>query len=439
MWRKFLGWLYLSFLRIKRNLIMNRKFSKSVVSGADLIPLFSLGELYVSDFLKSDEKPKYPPCKLELAFDPISKLVQLTEQPCDEAMWGSFYWYLSSTNPQMKLALKDVADKTIESIPRSKDKNVYLDIASNDGTLLSYVPEDFIRIGVDPSDYIITGSFDCIVKSYFSAKAFRRSKQEKARYISCCAMLYDLNNPNEFAQDVYPILEDDGIFVVQLSYTPLMIIQTELGNICHEHLCYYNLTSLKYLFEKNGFVIKDVELNNVNGGSIRVYLQKDIAPNNFRSPADRDIANIRIDSLLKWEEDNGYNSPEIYIGFYQKIERLREKTVNFIQQEKAKGKSIYGYAASTKSATVYQFFRLDSNLITKISDKQERKWGLRTIGSNIPICSDEEMRKDNPDYLLVGPWFFLESFKKREKDYLDQGGAFILTSPEFSIYKNEKN
>lgn len=418
---------------------MNRKFTKSVVSGADLIPLFSLGELYVSDFLKPGENPKYPPCKLELAFDPISKVVQLTEQPPSEAMFGSFYWYLSATNPQMQLALKDVADKTISCIP-FKENGVYLDIASNDNTLLSFVPKTLFRMGIDPSKYdLIDGAANMTIREYFSAEKYHYYNVKKVRYVSCCAMIYDLSDPNKFAQDVYSILEDDGLFVVQLSYTPLMIIQTELGNICHEHLCYYNLTSLKYLFEKNGFVIKDVELNNVNGGSIRVYLQKDIAPNNFRSPADRDIANIRIDSLLKWEEDNGYNSPEIYIGFYQKIERLREKTVNFIQQEKAKGKSIYGYAASTKSATVYQFFGLDSNLITKISDKQERKWGLRTIGSNIPICSDEEMRKDNPDYLLVGPWFFLESFKNREKDYLDQGGAFILTSPKFSIYKNEKN
>lgn len=415
----------------------NRKFTKSVLSGADLIPLFSLGELYVSDFLKPHEKPKYAPCKLELAFDSVSKVVQLTEQPCQESMFGSFYWYLSATNPQMKLALKDVAEKTIECIP-SKDQSIYLDIASNDNTLLSYVPKDFFRMGIDPSKYdLVDGAANYTIRNYFSAKVYTDFQNKLSRYISCCAMLYDLDNPNQFVQDVYSILEDDGIFVVQLSYTPLMIIQTELGNICHEHLCYYNLTSLKYLFEKNGFLIKDAELNSVNGGSIRVYLQKDIAPDNFKTPADRDIAKIRINSLLQWEENNGYNSQEVYKAFYQKIIDLKNKTVNFIKEQKSKGKSIYGYAASTKSSTVYQFFGLDSSLITKISDKQERKWGLRTVGSNIEICSDEEMRKHNPDYLLVGPWFFLESFKQREGEYLNKGGAFILTSPEFDIFKNE--
>lgn len=416
----------------------NRKFTKSVVSGADLIPLFSLGDLYVSDFLKYSESPKYPKCKLELGFDPISKVVQLTEQPCQEAMWGSFYWYLSATNPQMQMALKDVADKTVGCIPRGSKDNIYLDIASNDNTLLSYVPKDIYRVGIDPSKYtLIDGAADLSIVNYFSAESFKNhTANSKARYISCCAMFYDLDNPTDFLRDVYSIMQDDGIFTLQLSYTPLMIIQTELGNICHEHLCYYNLTSLKYLFDKTGFVIKDVELNSVNGGSIRVYLQKDIAPNNFKSPADKDVAEIRINSLLEWEEREGYNNQEVYISFFQKIERLREKTVAFIQQEKKGGKLTYGYGASTKASTVYQFFRLDSDLIPKIAEKQDRKVGLKTIGTNIPICSDKEMREDNPAYLLVGPWFFLESFKSREIEYLNNGGAFILTSPEFSIYKN---
>lgn len=414
---------------------MNQKFTKSVASNEDLVPIFSLGELYVSDFLDVDQKPKFEKSKLELGFDPVSKLVQLTEQPSKEAMWGSFYWYLSATNPQMQLALKDVADKTINCIP-NKENSVYLDIASNDGTLLSFVPNSLKKVGIDPSKYDIIDKFDNIC-DYFSADVFLKNGYSKARYISCCAMFYDLDNPNQFLKDIYNILEDDGIFVLQMSYTPLMILQMELGNICQEHLCYYNLTSLKYLFDRNGFNIKDVELNNVNGGSIRVYLQKDIAPDNFKSPSDKDISFIKLESLLQWEENNGYNDIQVYLDFFNKINELKEKTLSFIKQEKAKGKTIYGYGASTKASTVYQYFGLDSNLITKIAEKQERKWGKYTIGTNIPICSDEEMRACKPDYLLVGPWFFLESFKKRENEFLKNGGAFILTSPEFTIYKNE--
>ncbi len=235
---------------------------------------------------------------------------------------------------------------------------------------------------------------------------------------------------------VFQILEDDGIFTLQLSYTPLMLIQTEVGNLCFEHLCFYNLTSLKYLFDKVGFKIKDAELNNVNGGSIRVYLQKKCA-RNFKTPADNDIAQIRINSLLFWEEEFGFNDIEYYKLFYQKIQTLKRKTLDFIVNVKSQGKKVYGYGASTKSSVLYQVFNLDNELIDAISEKQERKVGLRTVGTNIPIISDEQMRAAQPDYLLVGPWFFLENFKQRESEYLAKGGKFILTSPEFSIYPNE--
>lgn len=412
----------------------NIKYDTSIASGEKLQNLFSLGEIHISDFLKEGEVPKYDPCKLELAFDPESKLVQLTEQPPNEAMWGSFYWYRSQTNPVMIDALKNVADSTISKIAPSNRKETYIDIASNDGTLLSHLDSSkFFRVGIDPSDYpeALT-KCDLVIKDFFSKETCKKHDL-KARYISCCAMFYDLNKPMDFLFDVYDTLEDDGIFTLQLSYTPVMILQTEFGNICHEHLCYYNLTSLKYLFDKTGFVIKDVEVNTVNGGSIRVYLQKDVAPKNFSSLADIDCAKIRINSLLEWEENNGFNSPKVYLDFYQKILELKEKTLNFIQNEKAKGKSVWGYGASTKAQTLYQFFGLSPDLITKVAEKQECKWGLRMVGSNVPICSEEEMRKTHPDYLLIGPWFFVDNFIKRENEYLKKGGKFILPALLFNI------
>ncbi len=412
-------------------------FHNSVVSNYHLEPMFSLGSLHISDFLKPAEKEKYEPCELQLAFDPVSKLVQLTKQPPKEAMWGSQYWYLSKTNPQMRIALNDVAFKTISCIPESNKKEIYLDIAGNDSTLLSFVDKNkFTRINIDPSEYEdAKANCDILIKDFFSKEAFLKSGYKKARYVSCCAMLYDLSNPNEFLHDVFQVMEDDGVFVVQLSYTPLMLLQNEAGNIVHEHLCYYNLTSLKYLFEKNQFIIRDVELNNVNGGSIRIYVQKNNQIDNFKSPSDEDISHIKINSLLEWEEKNGYNSINKYMEFFNRINILKEKTIDFIKSEKEKGKSIYGYGASTKASTVYQFFGLNNFLISGIVEAQARKVSRVTSGTNIPIISEEEMRKIQPDYLLIGPWFFLESFKKREKNYLDKGGAFILTSPRFNIFK----
>ena len=412
------------------------EYEKSIVSGTKLEPLFSIGELYVSDFLKAGEEPKGPPCELALGFDPVRKAFPLTKQHDASLMWGSMYFYRSAVNPAMRDALKDLAFRTATSVPETKEKSVYLDIASNDGYLLSTVDGDkYIRVGIDPSDYPeADDNADKVIREYFSAKAFTDAGFTKASRISCAACFYDVDEPVKFLEDVYSILEDDGLFTMQLSYTPANIMQTELGVICHEHLSYYNLTSLKWMTDKTGFVIRDVELNNVNGGSIRVFLQKKGAPDNYLTPADRDICKIRVESLLLWEEEAGYNNPQTYVNFYKEILKLKEETVNFIKKAKSEGKSVWGYGASTKGNTLLQMFGLDHTLIDAIAEKQEFKVGRRTIGTDIPIRSEEEMRKTQPDYLLILPWFFRETFIEREAEYLKNGGTMIFPAPEFSTY-----
>lgn len=281
------------------------EYKNSVVSRAKLEPLFSFGDLYVSDFLKDGEEPKGPPCEIEVAFDPFSTALQLTKQPDSSLMWGSMYFYKSATNPAMRESLRDLAQSTVSCI--DKGGGVYLDIAQNDGTLLSYLDKNkYTRIGIDPSDYPeAINNCDIVIKDYFSAAAFRKSGYEKVDFCSCAAMYYDLSEPKQYLQDVYEILADNGIFTLQLSYTPANILQNELGVFCHEHLTYQNLHSIKYLTDQVGFIIKDVELNNVNGGSIRLYLQKSGA-NNFLTIADRDICKIKVDSLYQWERNNGF-------------------------------------------------------------------------------------------------------------------------------------
>jgi NDP-4-keto-2,6-dideoxyhexose 3-C-methyltransferase len=418
------------------------EYKKSVVSGKTLVPLFSIGDLYVSDFLKPNEKPKGPPCEMALGFDPVSKAVQLTKQPDVSLMWGSMYYYRSAVNPAMREALTELAKSTCESIPETVEKAVYLDIASNDGYLLSTVdPEKYLRIGIDPSDYPeAKDNTDVNIQEYFSAKAFTDAGYTKASRISCAACFYDVDQPEQFLQDVYDILEDDGLFTLQVSYTPANILQTELGVICHEHLSYYNLTSLKWMTDRVGFVIKDVELNNVNGGSIRLYLQKANAADNYLTPADRDICKIRVQSLLDWEEGAGFNDPQVYKDFYKQILKLKKETVDFIKKAKAEGKTVWGYGASTKGNTLLQMFGLDKDLIDGIAEKQEFKWGRRTVGTDIPIYSEDDMRKAHPDYLLILPWFFRDTFIEREQEYLKKGGTMLFPAPTFSTYslKNKK-
>lgn len=401
------------------------------------IELFSLGKIYPSDFLRADEQPRCGPVELKLIMD-ADGFVHLSEMAPSEVMWGK-YWYRSGINQTMKSELKNIVH-SILPLMKFEERSIWLDIASNDGTLLSFVPPEFIKIGIDPAEDSFAKEAmryaNEIIQEYFSAEAYRKSffSKQKATVVTSIAMFYDLDDPEKFIKDIDEVLDDDGLWVMQLSYSPLMIHQAAFDNILHEHYAYYSLLTLKTLLEKNGFKIMDCQLNDVNGGSFRVYIMKAKANTSlFSTQPYRDVCKFRIDGLLANEFSQDYNSGIKWHYFFEEIKALKKKVVDFIQIEKENGKIIWAYGASTKGNTLLQYFGLNKNFIDGIAERNMGKWGLRTVGTNIPIYPEALMRELKPDYLLILPWHFISEFKEREKDYLIGGGKFIVPCPEFQI------
>ena len=217
----------------------------------------------------------------------------------------------------------------------------------------------------------------------------------------------------------------------QCSHLPLY--NSAFDNICHEHVYYYSLFNIKSLLERNGLKVVDCQLNSVNGGSFRVYVKKQGHEHNFHTQPYRDVASFRVNSILEYEKTLGLDKVETWTKFYDDIIELKETTVDFIKTAKKLGKTVWGYGASTKGNTLLQFFGLDHTLIDGIAERSPYKWGLKTVGTKIPIYSEDEMRKAKPDYLLVLPWHFISEFVKREKDFLINGGKFIVPCPKFEI------
>ena len=400
--------------------------------------LFSLGDLYVSDFINVDADARAGKHDMTLVIDERYGAARLQECTPIHSMFGK-YWYRSGTNLTMTNELKSIVE-SVTLVHKLKNNDLWLDIACNDGTLLKAVPDNIRKLGIDPAEdsFVAESSkvADEIIQDYFTAESYSRSqfKDEKASVVTCIAMFYDLDEPIEFLNDVHSVLEDDGLFVLQMSYTPLMIEQLAFDNICHEHVYYWSLFSIKRLLEDANFQIVDCQLNDVNGGSFRIYAKKSTANlSTFASRPYRDVCNVRINSLLEWESNLKLDQVDTWLAFYDRIEKLKQKTVDFIKEEKAKGKIICGYGASTKGNTLLQYFGLDDTLIDAIAERSPYKFGLKTIGTNIPIISEEAMRKLNPDYMLVLPWHFISEFITREDEYLTNGGKFIVPCPEFEI------
>ncbi|MCF7815429.1 MAG: methyltransferase domain-containing protein [Candidatus Pacebacteria bacterium] len=412
------------------------------ISGEPLIELFTLGELHISDFIDPDIEPRLEPVELKMMLAPKSGLVQLAHTADFDAMYRE-YWYRSGTNATMRQELKEIAESATKMIHPTSD-DVWLDIGCNDGTLLANVDPSIKRVGFDPAlnTFLEEESkkhADEVIVDYFTADKYKETGLQKAKIITSIAMFYDLEEPHAFVSDIYDSLDDEGLWIIQMSYLPLMLKQLAFDNICHEHLEYYSLESLIYLLDQHDLRVVDCQLNDINGGSFRIYIRKkDATASLFATAPYRDVAQMRIDGILALEEKMNLKDPRTYTDFFSQIQELKKQTMDFIEQAKLDGKKIMGYGASTKGNTLLQWYGLNDNHIDGIAERSSIKYGKKTAGSNIPIFSEEEARNKKPDYMLVLPWHFINEFTTREKEYLEKGGAFIVPCPKFEIITFQK-
>lgn len=406
-----------------------------VCGAAAFLDVISLGELFVSNFLGDGAGDDAFRAPLDLVLCARERggcgLVQLRHSVAAEALYRS-YWYRSGTNTSMRRELAGIAARAEEIVVLERGDMV-LDIGANDGTLLrSYRARDITRAGFEPARNLIAeaeiGS-NTVINDFFNAPAFfARFRARRAQVVTAIAMFYDLEDPNAFVADLARVLAPEGLGIIQMSYLPLMLAESAFDNICHEHLEYYALGSLEFLLARHWLEIFDVELNDTNGGSFRVYVRHRGAKHPRTDGGSRRVA------LLRQEESAlALESVEPYERFAERVARTRLELVSFIEREVAAGRQVYVYGASTKGNTLLQYCGLNTRLIAAAAERNPLKWGLRTVGTNIPIISEVEARSLRPDYFLALPWHFMSEFLERERTFLERGGKFITPLPEFRV------
>lgn len=407
----------------------------------NLTPILSLGDLYVSDFLEPKEKGGIKaPLELVLcnAKDGGCGLLQLKHTVSGEALYRH-YWYLSGINKTMADELNGIANKATE-IANLKAGDYVIDIGANDGTLLrGYNVDGLKTVGFEPAqnleEYNSVGITKTIVDFFSHSSWVKEFGEAKAKAITAIAMFYDLDDPNTFISDIIKCLDDEGVLIIQMMYLPSFIERNAFDGICHEHLEYYSLFSLENLLKKHGLEVFDIETREeINEGSLRIYIRKIGHGTSLNIlPGTKE----RVLELREKEDNLGLGDKKIYEDLVKRVLEAKERSVSFIKQEVALGKKIHGYAASTKGNTTLQFYGLTSGLIEAIADRNSQKWGKLTIGSRIPIISEEESRAEKPDYYFILAWHFLSEFTEREKEFFEKGGKFIIPMPEFRIIGKE--
>ncbi len=356
-------------------------------------------------------------------------LVQLRHSFQAGEMYGMNYGYRSGLNQSMVAHLEAKAGR-IKSLVQLQKGDLVLDIGSNDGTLLRAMDGPGIRLaGMDPSGGKFREYYPAhaqLIPDFFSAPRFEKEFPGKtAKVVTSIAMFYDLDSPLDFVRQVREVLADDGVWVFEQSYLPAMLANTSYDTICHEHLEYYALKQVRWMLERAGFKILDVEFNQVNGGSFSVTAAK------TKSPYVPNEAHIR--QCLADEERLGLEGPEIYEQFRSRVFEHRDKLVSFLRQSRADGGRIFGYGASTKGNVILQFCGLTTAELTCIAEVNPHKFGTFTPGSHIPIVSESEARAMNPTGFLVLPWHFRDCITGREAGFLASGGKLVFPLPRIEV------
>lgn len=412
-----------------------------VCNSTNLTPLFSLGDQFVNDFIDKDTDKNQYVAPLELELCNTCTLVQLKHTAPQELLYAGTYWYRSGVTQTMRDALRDITEK-IESMIDLTPDDVVLDIGSNDGTLLRSYTKPCVKWGVEPAtnlyeagsqgiDYLFNDFWDadkCIKCQPLANDPDRPQPfRYQAKVVTAIGMFYDLEDPNKFIADVAKILAPDGLFIAQLMCLKNMVALNDVGNLCHEHLEYYSLKSLDHLLGSHGLEIFDIWTNQVNGESYRLFIRHKGA--NVK-PLDSSNE-IRIQAARA--QETHLADPKFYEKFFQRMEDNKRKVVSFIEGVRRDGYKVWVFGASTKGNVLLQYYGLDHTIIGGASERSPEKWGKYTIGTMIPIYSEEDARAANPNYFLVLPYAFINEFIKREEKWIAGGGRFIVPLPEFRI------
>ena len=414
--------------------LIHRKTCR-ICGSSSLTRVISLGEQYLQGSFVKEGKEIPPTRKIECSLvrcDPTCDenacgLLQMEHTVPPEILYSA-YWYRSGTNRTMRDHLKGIVDSALAILGR--EMGVALDIGCNDGTLLANYPSTFRTIGVDPSDVAqqIAPPTVVVQDTFPSTELNKILAGTKLDVITSIAMFYDLEDPVAFCKAIKSALSADGIWIFEMSYMPSMLQMTSYDTICHEHLEYYSLAIIEHVLKCAGLKVFNAEQNSINGGSLRCY-----ATHEENYSYRRDTFSRNLQEMRQAEFDLELDTDKPYKNFQDRINVHRDELTKLLRKLKKQGKHIHIYGASTKGNTILQFCGLDNRIIDFAAERNPDKWGATTLGTDIPIISEEQSRAMKPDYYLVLPWHFKEEFIEREKDTLKQGSAFIFPLPTVEI------
>ena len=366
---------------------------------------------------------------MDVAFCDACKLFQLVNQPSRERMFNENYAFFSGTSKFMGQHFNTFANYMIEAYLKNIPDPFVVEVGSNDGIMLQNFAKQGIRhLGIEPSknvaDIATSRGIKTIIE-FFDTSLVERIVAEHGRadaYLAANVMCH-ISDIGSVVNAIKALIKPKGIVVFEDPYLGDVIEKTTYDQIYDEHVFLYSVHAVQYLFQQYGMEVVDVQPQVTHGGSMRYFV------------GNKDAWNIhaRVGQQLNVEREIGLTDPNTFQVFRKNCHSHREKLLNVLVDIKAAGKTIAGYAATSKSTTILNYCGIGHDILDCIYDTTPIKHGKFSPGMHIPIIDHREFSQSYPDYALLFAYNHEREIMEKENQFMEQGGRWITYVPEIKV------
>ena len=397
-----------------------------------LIPVLNFKKVALSgSFLKKNEIQKEKKYPLSIAVCKNCKHLQIQNLINPQKLFNHYEWETSVSKSNIELILSFL--KSLKKNFNLNKKSKIFEIASNDGTLLKEAKNKYksFVLGIDPAKNLMKISKKNNVNTiadFFSYKMSNKIKKKYSTFDFCIArnVIAHIPNPNDIFKGVDNLMNDKGIFIIEVPHLENIYKDNQYDNIFHEHVGFHSLKSINDLCDKNNLKVTDVEKIDSQGGSIRCYIRK----KNYNIVKDK-----KVQLLLAKEKKLGLFKLTTWINFAKKVNIHKKKLNDYLKKLKGNNYKISAYGASGKGQALLQICNIGSNYLDNIYDKSKIKQGKYTPGTHIKIIDPKYINVQNTNYLLLLSWNLAKEIAKQEINFLRNKGKIIIPFPKPKIFR----
>jgi 2-polyprenyl-3-methyl-5-hydroxy-6-metoxy-1,4-benzoquinol methylase len=357
-------------------------------------------------------------------------LVQIDEYKKSGAIFNSDYVYFSSYSSTW---LRHAENYTHDMIARFgfNESSQVVEIASNDGYLLQYFKQKKVPVlGIEPTANTARVATEKGIESivdFFGVALAKKlvEKGIKADLLLGNNVLAHVPDIVDFVAGMKILLKDSGIITMEFPHLVQLIDNNQFDTIYHEHFSYLSFYTVSKIFESQGLTLFDVEQLPTHGGSLRIF-GKHAQNNKLETTA-------RVAQMISLEKEKGINGMSYYQNFQKKALRVKLDLLNFLVEQKRQYKKVAGYGAAAKGNTLLNYCGVKNDLIDYVADANPHKLGKWLPASHIPVVSEQFLKDNQPDFVIVLPWNLKEEIIQQLSYIRNWGGKFVIPIPHLQV------